>query len=327
MLQGWLKRPGGKSAAADSGPSTAGGGKSGAGGPSAAGGGVKRGTAGLFAAVPHTGPFAKPKKAKRDDETGDPPPSFVDCPVCGTGVPFAALNHHLDANLCKNAKAAALAVNDADLAHAKAPPGAPQGWYLVTDFITEEEEEALVRSIDNDPQQPWRRSVFNGECMSKTWGLVTDLKLRQVSPPDPEKNKFDLPDYLRPVIERMSGPGSPPTAGWFPSEANSNSYLAAKGHHLTAHFDDRSLSGDIIANLSLLGDVTMTLRHGRDSSRTFDAFLPRRSLQVLTRDARFVWTHEIAKSNVHSERRVSITFRQPKLTQINKARHSKPSDY
>lgn len=42
--------------------------------------------------------------------------------------------------------------------------------------------------------------------------------------------------------------------------------------------------------------------------------LPARSLQVLTKDARYRYTHGIAMDDVLDERRVSVTFRQSPLT-------------
>ena len=43
--------------------------------------------------------------------------------------------------------------------------------------------------------------------------------------------------------------------------------------------------------------------------------LPRRCLQVLTRDARYSYTHEIRAEDLLDPRRVSITFRHSPLTQ------------
>ena len=40
-----------------------------------------------------------------------------------------------------------------------------------------------------------------------------------------------------------------------PNGANAIDYNKAAGHEITAHCDDRQLSGDILANLSLAGDA------------------------------------------------------------------------
>jgi hypothetical protein len=41
------------------------------------------------------------------------------------------------------------------------------GLLLIHDFLSEEEEAALIASIDGDTDTPWRHSSFNGHCMSK----------------------------------------------------------------------------------------------------------------------------------------------------------------
>ena len=81
-------------------------------------------------------------------------------------------------------------------------------------------------------------------------------------------------------------------------------------HHLTAHYDDRARSGPILATLSLGGEATMTFVAGDGSSREVAVELPARSLQLVTRAARYEWTHEIRRTDIRSPSRVSITFRE-----------------
>ena len=52
-----------------------------------------------------------------------------------------------------------------------------------------------------------------------------------------------------------------------PNEANANSYERDKGHRLTAHFDDRQLSGEILVNLSLCSSCIMTFEKVRGGER------------------------------------------------------------
>ena len=79
-----------------------------------------------------------------------------------------------------------------------------------------------------------------------------------------------------------------------------------------AHVDDRYLSGDCIVNLSLAGDATMTYTYdGKKERPAVRVKLPRRSLQIQSREVRFNWRHGIAAEDL-PELRVSVTFRRAK---------------
>mmetsp|Transcript_14545 Transcript_14545/g.32937 ORF Transcript_14545/g.32937 Transcript_14545/m.32937 type:complete len:362 (-) Transcript_14545:53-1138(-) len=107
-------------------------------------------------------------------------------------------------------------------------------------------------------------------------------------------------------------------AGCTPNEANAIDYNRDNGHFLTAHVDDRQLSREPIANLSLVGDCFMTFRneapHRNTAASMARVFLPRRCLQVLTGKARYDFSHAIENSDLISPRRVSVTMRESPLT-------------
>ena len=98
---------------------------------------------------------------------------------------------------------------------------------------------------------------------------------------------------------------------------NAIAYRRAYGHCLKAHIDDRQLSAEPIATLSLGGSATMTFAHevrkgvheSRACPQSTRVLLPRRSLQVITGAARYNYTHEIRNEDLHDDLRVSITFR------------------
>merc|ERR1712187_561406 len=119
------------------------------------------------------------------------------------------------------------------------------------DFITEAEETVLLRWLDKDGL--WRKSIFNGECLSKTWGAVTDLQKRSVRLCDPERGERPLPTELLRVIEKFRT-GDARTSlllmDFEPNEANANEYIAGRGDSLTPHFFDRFLSGERLIGLS-----------------------------------------------------------------------------
>ncbi len=200
-------------------------------------------------------------------------------------------------------------------AHEVRLPGLPNsGIFVVDDFITADEEAGLLAFLDGG-SHPWQVRPLGhrtGPHFSKQWGVRTDFTQRCFLPAEQP-----MPDELQPIIDRMRRVSQMKT--FEPNEANSIDYRKQDGHFLAPHCDDRQLSGGILVNLSLGGDCTM--RYTRDekhlSSRgvagsgdQYDVFLGRRSLQLQTGTARYNFQHGIPNELLHSDRRVSITFRQ-----------------
>lgn len=75
------------------------------------------------------------------------------------------------------------------------------------------------------------------------------------------------------------------------------------GQNITKHID-AAVFGPVIASLSLLGNTNMTFGQYRDSE--IKHLLERRSLLVLSDEARNKWYHYIAPV---TQQRISITFR------------------
>lgn len=185
------------------------------------------------------------------------------------------------------------------------------GLFQFHDFISEAEETRLVEALEGEGACHWKPSTFNGECDSQGWGVRTDLAKRKVRKNVPNVGERDLPPFLCEVVQRWQKSCSV-VANFQPNEANANSYQRDKGHRLTAHFDDRTLSGEVLVNLSLCSSCIMTFE--KKGSPPVPVTLPRRSLQVVTGRARYDFTHAIANTDLHAARRVSVTFRKAKLT-------------
>eukprot|EP00940_MAST-03C_sp_MAST-3C-sp2_P000941 g941.t1 len=176
------------------------------------------------------------------------------------------------------------------------------GCQLFKNFLSEAEEAELIDAIDQcDP--PWKFSSWNGSCDTKTWGVEVDVVARTIGPA-----KRPIPGFMSSMIDRMCSGDYLQLAGFRPNECNANSYIKSKGHWLRAHVDDRQLSGELLANVSLGADASMLYTH-EASGRQVRVFLPRRCLQIVAKESRYDWTHEIEKSEIFGARRVSITFR------------------
>lgn len=191
------------------------------------------------------------------------------------------------------------------------------GHHLIPDFITPDEEAALIDFLDTGEADtnPWKPSNFNGRHRGKAWGVKVDLKRRTVSPAS-----RPLPHLVQAVADKMSATQHQALRQFEPNEANAICYDKAAGCELLPHVDDRQMSTDLIVNLSLLCDCVMTYvedagRDGRsgwegaERAKKVDVFLPRRSLQVQSGPTRYNFAHSIRNENLRGPRRVSITFR------------------
>jgi len=117
-----------------------------------------------------------------------------------------------------------------------------------------------------------------------------------------------LPAFLKEIAAAFTSGAFLPTAAFLPNHCNAIRYVPAKGHFLGPHFDDRRLSGELLANISLVADATMVYEHGTTGERV-EVLLKRGSLQVVTGKARYDWMHEIPPENFAGASRVSLTFR------------------
>lgn len=205
------------------------------------------------------------------------------------------------------------------LVDGKAPTCEPiPGLYLYEEFITEEEEQQILSELDGNDIEfaseflPWKTANFNGPHLAKRWGVHCNLRERKVGAAE-----HPLPNFVRhillPKLQSLK-----PMNGCIPNEANAIDYRRKQGHYLAAHVDDRQLSKEPIANLSLAGDCKMTFRnvaiHRNTAVPVQKVLLKRRCLQVLTGKARYDFSHGIDFNDFLSDRRVSVTMRESPST-------------
>jgi alkylated DNA repair dioxygenase AlkB len=175
-------------------------------------------------------------------------------------------------------------------------PAAPDipGLQYLPDFITAEEEQALIVAID---QQPWLNDL---KRRVQHYGYKYDYKARSVTA---DSYIGALPDWLMPAAQNLS---------FKPDQAIVNEYLPGQG--ISAHVDCVPCFGDTIASLSLESGAVMQFTKVHEKH---DIYLEPRSLIILSGPARYEWTHAIParKSDVVGDfkiergRRVSLTFR------------------
>lgn len=91
------------------------------------------------------------------------------------------------------------------------------GLHVFPDFLTEAEEQEVMRCLDDpalNPDAPWKQSTFNGAHIGRVWGVS-----RQGTPPGPP-----IPSYLDFVVARMRSGGYLPTAKFVPNGGNAIDY-------------------------------------------------------------------------------------------------------
>lgn len=174
-------------------------------------------------------------------------------------------------------------------------------------FITEEDEAKLVALIDGaEWSTELRRRVQH-------YGWRYDYTQRQI---DESMRAGELPAWARELAQRLLD------EGWMkdlPDQVIVNEYCGNQG--ISRHIDQPRIFAEHVATISLLETWGMVFRR-RNSKRKVEIPLERRSVAVLTGDARYKWTHEIPKRKtellmdqhgkrrrVVRSRRISLTFR------------------
>lgn len=262
---------------------------------------------------------------------------FVKCPLCERSLPLHKIESHAsecnsvpvhDESLLKPSKHQILGSTEDSISpesdrktsnfydHLKNSSSSIRefipGLYIHENFITEEEEKEIIGYLDGPNDIPWKEAKFNGKFFGKRWGVHCSLRDRKVYD---EENPIPL--CVKQVIDRLRGLRD--MKGCVPNEANAIDYRRRNGDYLKSHVDDRQLSKEPIANLSLAGDCIMTFRLEKEKltgilPETVKVTLRRRTLQVLTQKARYDYSHGIENDDLLNDRRISITMRESPLT-------------
>ena len=240
--------------------------------------------------------------------------SFEQCPICYLSFPSYRLAQH-----ASNCNGEAPKRDPVPAKEFRKPSSEPlPGLCLYEDFISEEEEATILAQLDGkDPNfatefLPWKPNTFNGKHSGKRWGVHCNLRERKVTPAEDP-----LPSFLTQIVLPRLRKNIRSLQQCRPNEANAIDYHTMRNDYLKAHVDDRQLSTEPIANMSLAGDCYMTFRNERHTSAPpKKVLLKRRCLQVLTGPARYDYSHGIAAEDLLSPRRVSVTMRESPLTSV-----------
>lgn len=172
------------------------------------------------------------------------------------------------------------------------------GLNYIKNFISEEEEEFLVKFIDSNL---WDVSISR---RTQHYGYLYSYKKKAM----PEKTT-PIPKEFDFLTKRLQDNF---IISEIPDQIIINEYLPGQG--ISKHTDNIFYFKDNVLSLSLLSDIEMVFSRGSSDK---NLILQNRSLLQLTEDARYKWTHEIIPRKydnfIERSRRISITFRKMKI--------------
>ena len=183
---------------------------------------------------------------------------------------------------------------------------------VYADFISPEEEAALVAAIDSNP---WKLSQSGRR--KQDYGPRANFKKRKV-----KLAGFNgLPPYALPLAQRVQRLGKD-WASFVPAELGCLEYTEDRGACIEPHIDDTWLWGDRFVILSLLCDCVMTFSRsiggdgsgakeeqgegdgksdgeaGRLTRYEVQVHLPQRSLLIVGGAGRYEWEHGIEREHI-----------------------------
>ncbi len=181
----------------------------------------------------------------------------------------------------------------------------PPGLICRPEFITEEEEAKLLAWIDG---AEWSTEL---QRRVQHYGWRYDYKKRGI---DESDRAPELPEWAHELGHRLVDEGLIPNR---PDQLIVNEYLGDQG--IAPHIDHPDDFAEHIATISLL-ETWLMFFHRTSDRKMLPKHLERRSVAVLTGDARYKWKHEIPQrktvppiggkgKRTPRSRRVSLTFR------------------
>ncbi|KAL7335265.1 hypothetical protein PS15p_200761 [Mucor circinelloides] len=181
------------------------------------------------------------------------------------------------------------------------------GLFLIEEAVTVSEEAGLIESVN---KEKWSGLGIgpNPELKRRTqqYGHLFSYRYRKVL-----EEYGPLPGFTDFLVDRIMD------NKWMPNKPNHllvNEYNPGQG--IMPHVDAPALFGAAILSLSLLSECIMKFTC---EDQSIDIILPRRSLAILTGDARYKFKHGISKDliettdsgiTIERDKRISFTFRE-----------------
>lgn len=174
-----------------------------------------------------------------------------------------------------------------------------EGVTLIEDFISEEDEAALVEALIADPG--WKESQSGRRKID--FGPQVNFKKQKV-----KLGHFQgLPKYAASFISKVQELQQPVGVSQFEAhEMSVLEYREDAGSNLAFHFDDFWIWGERIYGINLLAPTVLTFMR---SGIQVPVPLPRRALYCMRGAARYEWQHGILAEHIKG-RRMVVTLRE-----------------
>lgn len=176
------------------------------------------------------------------------------------------------------------------------------GVLVLKDFVTKDEEDALVQIIDT--RQPWVPSQ-EGRAKQDYGPKVSFLK-KKVS----VGNFSGFPDFSVNLFNRMRHKEPEHLDDFIPVEFCILEYTPERSSYIRPHYDDKWIWGDRLITVNLLSETALRLtREFNIPPYEIVIRMPARSLLVIQGEARYDWHHSINRYDIKS-RRIALTWRE-----------------
>lgn len=177
----------------------------------------------------------------------------------------------------------------------------PEGLSLQLNVITPEKEAEIITWLDTRNYDPWSTALSR---RTQHFGYEYNYTGKSIAPGPPMVGPIlDLAQYIEKVGLMK------------PEQCIVNEYF--RDQSIAGH-TDKIIFCPVIIGISLGADVVMTFERGIEK---FECFLPRRSMMMITGQARYEWKHGIQKrvtyidnlgnkiTKPNNYRRISLTYR------------------
>jgi len=187
------------------------------------------------------------------------------------------------------------------------------GLKYIDNYISQDEHNVMVSNID---KMPWLSDL---KRRVQHYGFKYDYKKRSI---DYSMYLGPFPEWLAALSDRLY---FEKLIEYIPDQVIVNEYLPGQG--IANHIDCEPCFSDTIISLSLLSSCVMDISNKNAPQDKIEVLLQPRSLIVLSRDARYQWSHGIPSRmtdkfeglKIIRDRRISLTFRKVILQNANAA--------
>uniref|UniRef100_A0A914QWQ6 Uncharacterized protein n=1 Tax=Panagrolaimus davidi TaxID=227884 RepID=A0A914QWQ6_9BILA len=174
------------------------------------------------------------------------------------------------------------------------------GLLILDNFLSEEEEEKLVKDIE---LTPWALSQSGRR--KQDYGPKVNFKHKKV-----KCDRFiGVPEYADQLLKRMSEKSNGVLSSYQPFELCNLEYEPSRLSAIELHQDDMWIWGNRLISLNLLSDSVMTYENSKLKKIVF-VFMQRRFLLSMFDEARYQWRHGIFSHHIIG-RRIALTMREP----------------